>query len=416
MSKPVYQPLPLKYRPRIWNDIVGQGHAVEVLRASVLNDKVYHAYIFSGVSGSGKTTAARIMAMTLNCGALQENAQPCLICDSCKAALAGKHPDILEIDAASQGRVEHVRALREKAAYSPQFARRVFILDEAHSMSREAYEALLKLLEEPPSHVVFILATTNAEKIPATIKGRSIRLDLRRLSEADLSARMEQIARAEGIILEPSSTRTIGLYADGSLRDAITLLDQLHVARPDEPITTNVVAEVLGLASPAELSALMSAVLHADAKLLEKVVGSIIRRTTFFGLLVKNIIDWYRDVLRVRCKAEELVKRSETDTKLVAEFARTHTAMDIEKALGVCWEMAERIKPNSAHPTTFFLTGLYRLMLLPSGEVEGRKRDPEFTADRVPIEEEDATKVTFSKKNGEPETITDLEKELEKMS
>lgn len=408
-----YQPLPLKYRPRIWTDLVGQVHAVDVLEASIENDRIFHSYIFCGTAGSGKTSAARIFAMSLNCPNL-DGANPCLECDSCKSTLNFKNPDVVEIDGASYGNVESVRKLRERSMYAPTYKRRVFIIDEVHSLSRDAFEALLKILEEPPSHVIFILATTNPEKIPGTIHSRSITLDFRRHTESDVQNRLGYVARSEGIDLDPDAAEIIARYADGSLRDSLTVLDQLATAHRGNAITPDLVASTLGVVSGTELLSIMDAVLKRDAPRLEATLVSTLERTTEFGLIVRAIIDWYRDVLRAHHGVES--RRSDSERELISAYATAMTPEAVESAIKVAWEMADRVRFSSSAPRTFFLTGLYRLMLLadPSHVLASSDDAPPPAAENVPVPQRDEGPTpSFT---GEAATTADLERALAEMN
>jgi DNA polymerase-3 subunit gamma/tau len=402
-----YEPLPLKYRPRDWTDLVGQEHAVLVLRKSLEDGRVFHSYIFCGVAGSGKTSAARIFAMALNCEK-QENGNPCLECNSCTSALAFKNPDVVEIDGPSHGSVAHVRDLRQRGLYSPTYEKRVFIIDEVHSLSRDAFEALLKILEEPPSHVVFILATTNPEKIPATIHSRSITLDFRRHTESDVNARLRYVAESEGVDLTPDAAEIISRYADGSLRDSLTHLDQLVTAHGSVELTADLCAQTLGVVSGTELLSIMEKVLARDAPGLERVLLTTLERTTEFGLVVRAITDWYRDVLRYQMGAD--VQRSGSENDLIASFADVMNPTTVEQAIKVTWEMADRVKYSSSAPRTFFLTGLYRLMMLTDGTVMPQPDSavPPPADERVPV----PTQATGATPSFKQKDTTDLEAEL----
>jgi DNA polymerase-3 subunit gamma/tau len=358
-----YVPLSLKFRPRTWADVVGQEHAIEVLTNSLETGRIFHSYIFDGVAGCGKTSAARIFAMALNCEKLEDNS-PCLVCTSCTEALALRNTDILEIDGPSNAGVADVRELRTKVTFSPAHERRVIIIDEVHALTRDAWQALLKLLEEPPSHVVFILATTNPESIPATIHSRSIRLSFRRHTEKNVVERLMHIANRENIGLPESSALLIARFADGQLRDSVTTLEQLHTTSRGRAISPEMVAEALGIVSGTELNTIMTAVLEADAVGLEKAVSNTLERSNEFGMLVRNITDWYRDVLRVKHGAAEVVRRSETDKVLLARFAEAMNFAQLDAALRLTWEMSTRVRFTSSMPKTFFLTGLYQLMYM----------------------------------------------------
>jgi len=221
-----YQVIARKWRPQTFDDLVGQQHVTETLKNAIKNDRVAHAYIFSGARGVGKTTAARILAKALNC-VKGPTAQPCGECDSCKDIAAGTSLDVIEIDAASNRGIDQIRELREMVRYAPAASRsKVVILDEAHMLTGEASNALLKTLEEPPDRVIFVMATTQPEDLVDTIRSRSQHFHFRALTFAEIAARLEEIAKKENLKIEPGAMAVIARMAEGSLRDALSLLEQ----------------------------------------------------------------------------------------------------------------------------------------------------------------------------------------------
>src|SRR3989442_2909652 len=217
----------LRWRPRRFEEIVGQDHVTRTLRNAVKLGRPSHAYLFTGPRGTGKTSVARILYRAVNCENAQEG-DPDNTCALCRAALEGRALDLIEIDAASTGGIADIRDLREKVAYRPNEGRyRVYIVDEAHEMSNAAWDALLKTLEEPPPHALFVLATTEAHKVPPTIVSRCQRFDFRRIPFQETKAQLARVAEAEGIQIEPAVFERLALVARGGLRDALSLLDQL---------------------------------------------------------------------------------------------------------------------------------------------------------------------------------------------
>ena len=227
MSQAFYR----KWRPRRWEEVVGQDHVVQTLRNAVASERIVHAYLFAGPRGTGKTTMARLLAKAVNCLDADLALRPCNRCDHCQAVNAGRFLDLIEIDAASNTSVEDVRDLRDKINFSPNQGRyKVYVVDEAHMLSTAAFNALLKTLEEPPPHAIFILATTEVHKIPATVLSRCQRHEFRRIPTAEITARLQAIAAEEIIKVGPEALALIARQATGSLRDAISLLDQLASA------------------------------------------------------------------------------------------------------------------------------------------------------------------------------------------
>ncbi len=234
-----------KWRPRRFEEVVGQEHVTRTLRNALRLGRIAHAYLFAGPRGTGKTTTARLLAKAVNCLAESVEERPCDRCRICQAVNEGRLIDLIEIDAASNRGIDEIRDLRERVRFSPSEARyKVYVIDEAHMLTPEAFNALLKTLEEPPPHVIFVLATTEPHRIPATILSRCQRFDFRRLSTAEIVGRLEEIVAAEGLKAEPEALTWIARQATGSLRDAVTLLDQLTA--DEEPITVERVQRALG--------------------------------------------------------------------------------------------------------------------------------------------------------------------------
>jgi len=256
-----------KWRPSVFEEIVGQGHVTRTLSNAVSSGRIAHAYLFSGPRGVGKTTAARILAKCLNCSQ-GPTPEPCNECDSCRGIASSSAVDVLEIDGASNTGVDNVRELRESVCYVPTHGRyKVYIIDEVHMLTNQAFNALLKTLEEPPPHAVFIFATTEAHKIPLTVLSRCQRFDFKRIPLRDIESHLEKILRAEGIAFEEKALFTIAREADGSLRDAQSFLDQtLSFAGVDGGEVTDAhVGDALGLMDSEVLYSLMGALVEKDA-------------------------------------------------------------------------------------------------------------------------------------------------------
>jgi DNA polymerase-3 subunit gamma/tau len=263
---PEYQSLYRKYRSQTFADLVGQDAASRALQGAIISGRVAHAYLFSGSRGTGKTSAARLLAKSLNCtGRPRTSAEPCNRCESCLAVLAGSALDLIEIDAASNRGIDEIRDLREKVNLAPALGPyKVYIIDEAHMLTEPAFNALLKTLEEPPAHVVFVLCTTDAQKIPLTVIGRCQQFVFRRHSEPQIVGRLSHIASEEKVSIEPAAMELIARTAQGSMRDAVGLLDQL-VPLAAGPISLEAARSLLGIADPRVLDALLDHVLAGRA-------------------------------------------------------------------------------------------------------------------------------------------------------
>ena len=259
----MYQALYRKYRPQTFDDLIGQSAVTQTLKTQLQNGRLSHAYLFTGSRGTGKTSSAKILAKAVNCENLQDG-NPCNRCKSCLAIDSGACMDVLEIDAASNNGVDNVRDLRDDAVYTPsQVKMRVYIIDEVHMLSISAFNALLKIIEEPPKHLLFILATTELHKVPATILSRCQRFSFRRISQEDIAARLQYVAYQENIELDEGASRVLARLADGALRDGLSLLDQCASATTGE-LNADRVYACLGIAGIQECGKLMASIADHD--------------------------------------------------------------------------------------------------------------------------------------------------------
>ncbi len=287
----------LRYRPQTFEDVVGQAHVAETLRNALRQDRIAHAYLFTGPRGTGKTSTARILAKAVNCLADDVDARPDNTCPICTAINQGRLMDLIEIDAASNTSVDDVRALIEKVAFSPSEARyKVYVIDEVHMLSTSAFNALLKTLEEPPAHVIFVLATTEPHKIPATILSRCQRFDFHRINTRQIGEHLERIAQREGFTITPEALGIIARSATGSMRDAISLLDQV-AAYGHEEIDEELVRDVLGMVSGLAISDFVDALADGDPAEVLTRLHELIDKGVELNQFVNQLIDQLRTLL-----------------------------------------------------------------------------------------------------------------------
>ena len=323
-----------KKRPATFDAVVGQEHVKEVLRAAIAKGRLAHAYLFSGPRGVGKTTLARILAMAVGCEAEPEG-RPCGHCAHCRRVQEGSHPDVLEIDAASHNSVDDVRELKERILLAPVLApKKVIILDEAHMMSKSAFNALLKTLEEPPEHVLFVFATTEPERMPATIQSRTQHFRFRRLSDEEITKKLREVAKEEGLEIEEEALRLLARAAEGAMRDALVLLERV-LTLEKTPVTRAEVERILGL-PPAE------AVEGLLAALLEGAVEDALKRAEalfFEGFAPRTLVRELKEALKARLverPSEALVAAllalDEADERLAKDESRLGLELAILRA------------------------------------------------------------------------------------
>ena len=291
-----YQALYRKYRPQTFDDVIGQLAITQTLKTQIMADKTSHAYLFTGTRGTGKTTCSKILAKAVNC-LNPENGNPCNRCSACQSIDDGSCMDVLEIDAASNNGVDHVRDLRDDAVYSPsQVKKRVYIIDEVHMLSISAFNALLKIIEEPPEHLLFILATTELHKVPATILSRCQRFSFRRISQEDIASRLQYVAYQENIDMDESAARVLARLADGGMRDGLSLLDQVASATTGE-VTADSVYACLGIAGQQRCGELMGYVADHDTKQALELFNRLYTEGKDLSALLDELACLTRDLL-----------------------------------------------------------------------------------------------------------------------
>jgi DNA polymerase-3 subunit gamma/tau len=298
------QALYSKWRPQRWESVIGQDHIIQTLRNAVATDHIVHAYLFSGPRGTGKTTTARLLAKAVNCLDPDRYMRPCNHCDHCVALNQGRFLDLIEIDAASNTSVDDVRDLRERINFSPNLGRyKVYVIDEVHMLSNAAFNALLKTLEEPPGHAIFVLATTEAQKIPATVLSRCQRHEFRRIRVSNISTNLQKIAENEGLEVPEEVLQLIARQSTGSLRDAISLLDQL--SSTGEVIDLELAQTVLGTATSLAVMAVVKALLACDAPAGLSQIHSSLDAGSDVREFARQIVSYLRRVLLMQIGAED---------------------------------------------------------------------------------------------------------------
>ncbi len=340
----MYQVLYRKFRPRTFSDVVGQKTVTAALRNEIKNGRLAHAYLFTGCRGTGKTTCAKILAKAANC-LHPVDGDPCNECEICRGIDDGSILDVTEIDAASNNGVDSIRDLREEVNYTPAAGTyRVYIIDEVHMLSAGAFNALLKTLEEPPAHVIFVLATTEVHKLPATILSRCQRFDFGRIAVGDMAARMQQVAQSEGFTLTDDAAAMLARLADGALRDALSLLDQC--LSMGDTITAEVVEAATGMAGNAQLFRLMDAVTANNSAASLAVVDELYRGGKDMERLCSEWITLYRNVMifqTVKDPAALVMATAEEWTQLKG-FAQTLSPAAVLHSLSVLQQTLDRLR------------------------------------------------------------------------
>lgn len=295
----MYQALYRKWRPKTFDDVVGQAHVVKTLKNEVISKRISHAYLFTGSKGTGKTSCAKILAKAINCKSSLDG-NPCGKCEICSSVDHNNMLDITEIDAASNNGVENIRSMREEAAFSPVNCKyRVYIVDEVHMLSIGAFNAFLKILEEPPEHVVFILATTEVHKIPATIISRCQRFDFYKINTEDICKRLEYICEKEKIKIEPSAINLIATSSDGAMRDALSILDQCaNVCEND--VDEASVKKILGIVGTEYLTEIVEYILKSKTVECVKFINKMYSESKNMVKLCEELLEYFRDILEFK--------------------------------------------------------------------------------------------------------------------
>ncbi|MBR3738049.1 MAG: DNA polymerase III subunit gamma/tau [Eubacterium sp.] len=343
----MYQVLYRKYRPQVFSDVYGQEHVTSTLQNEINQGRISHAYLFTGSRGTGKTTCAKILAKAVNC-LNPQNGEPCNECEVCKAIESGSIYDVVEMDAASNNGVDNIRDLREEANYSPSKAKyRVYIVDEVHMLSSGAFNALLKTLEEPPAHVIFILATTEVHKLPATILSRCQRFDFKRIQPETMSKRLHQVAQSENIQLDDDAAILIARIADGALRDGLSILDQC--ASRKKEISSELVSEVAGIAGKEVLFKLASCIAENNTNEAMSIISELYQNSFDMERLCVEMINHFRNYIIVKTvnKSRELIICTDSEYQNILEGAKKFTLEEIIYAANLLEQTLVEIKKGS---------------------------------------------------------------------
>ncbi len=386
-----YTALYRKWRPLIFDDIVEQEHVVKTLKNSVSKGRISHAYLFSGTRGTGKTTTAHILARAVNCLNPVEG-NPCNKCDICKGILSGSILDIIEIDAASNNSVDNIREIRDEVIYSPVSAKyKVYIIDEVHMLSMGAFNALLKTLEEPPAHVIFILATTEPHKLPVTVLSRCQKFEFRRISIDSIIKRLDIIARESDTVLKQDAARLIARLADGALRDAISLLDQCMLVGERE-ITYQDVISVTGLVREDMLSGIVDAIISKDTGNLLSYVDRFIMEGKDISRFLSDIVLYFRNLIVTLTveKSTDIIECSPDLAKLMKKQCKSFTK---DELITIIKELssAELSLKNSSYPRVQLEVCLLKIC-------EGINNVKNYATEKKDIEKKQIVKESLAEK------------------
>lgn len=344
-----YTALYRKWRPSTFDEVKGQDHIVTTLKNQVINDRIGHAYLFCGTRGTGKTSVAKILAKAVNC-AHPVDGNPCGECEVCRAVAAGASMNVIEIDAASNNGVDNIREIKEEVAYPPTQGRfKVYIIDEVHMLSIGAFNALLKTLEEPPAYVIFILATTEAHKIPITILSRCQRYDFKRISIDTISARLSELMVAEDISADERALRYVAKAADGSMRDALSLLDQCLAFYMGQELKYENVLEVLGAVDTEVFSDFFRGIVAGDAIGLIHKLEKIIIDGRDLSQFVSDFTWYLRNLMLLQSQtdASDVLEMSEENMKLLKEDAKFTDLNGVMRYIRIFSELSGQLKNSS---------------------------------------------------------------------
>ncbi len=340
-----YTALYREWRPRTFYDVVGQEHITTTLKNQILNNRIAHAYLFCGTRGTGKTSTAKVFAKALNCLNLKDG-EPCNECEMCKKINEGLAIDVTELDAASNNGVDKIRDIIDDVKYPPQEARyKVYIMDEVHMLSAGAVNAFLKTLEEPPNNVIFILATTDPQKLPITILSRCQRFDFKRINNSDITARLRKIVNDQNVLADERSLNLIARVSDGAMRDSLSILDQA-ISMGNGNVDYNTVVSMLGLVTNEHLFNLVNAIILRSVEKSIEIIEDVIYSGKDIYLFIKDLIAHYRNLLMVKVtnNPEEVLDMSEENIALIKEQGARLRAEEIMRCIRTLQEAENNAK------------------------------------------------------------------------
>ncbi len=412
-----YVVLARRGRPQLFASVVGQEHVTQTLQNAINSNRIAHAYLFTGERGIGKTTVARIFAKAVNCKA-REQSEPCNQCNSCKEISSGRSIDVIEIDAASNRGIDEIRELRENVKFAPVTSEyKVYIIDEVHMLTMEAFNALLKTLEEPPNHVIFILATTDPHKIPATILSRCQRFDFLKLTRTEIIGRLKELLKQDGLSIDDEALSLIAENADGALRDAESMLDQaLSFSAFDvdsveivgsEPVKPNInsedISRFLGLGSYQLLDSLMENIINNDSAKSLEIINSLANHGADLPQCLKKLVSYFRDLMIYKINPD-LIDISETRLQRLNEFSKNISVDRLMKIVRVLTQTESEIKQLGYERLNFelALVKLSRLTddSIPLDKVLGKLQEIEskiYSGETIAIPSSGASVVSESK-------------------
>ena len=389
-----YQVIARKFRPQVFGDVVGQNHVTQTLQNALKNNRLPHALLFTGPRGTGKTSSARILAKALRCPN-SVNFVPCGTCSSCVEIAESRSVDVIEIDGASNNGVEAIRELRDTVSYMPTSGKyKVYIIDEVHMLSTSAFNALLKTLEEPPDHVIFIMATTEVHKIPQTILSRCQRFDFRRISTRQIVDQLKSICATENVEYEEEALWTVARQGDGSMRDAQTLLDQV-ISFANGKLTAQIVADILGLTDRTLLLATLHALVSQDTPAMIEILKKLNFAGTYPELFSREILESIRTLTLVKVAGAqlEILDRPDSEIKAMVDMGSHTTEDNLQFLFDMAFKVAGDVA-RASDPQIVLEMGLLRMVQAPrlvdlqkilSGEIpqvtiSGKKTSPSANA------------------------------------